>query len=113
MPTKDKETQEFTEGKLWVSSLSSDFRYIISSKDGFLFETVSDTPHQANGERLVLCWNSHDELVEALKRMYNRFNNHPDLQSRMTSTVKLDTITLEKARAAIAKATAQTQEDKK
>lgn len=69
MTTKaEKQTARYTLGAVWADKLTSDnTRCVIDSSDGLIFSTIGATLNQGNANRLILCWNSHDELLEALK----------------------------------------------
>jgi len=59
-----------TQGKLVVKGLvdrpGQCNRYYIGTAKKALAQTCVDNT-KANAERLVLCWNTHDDLLEALK----------------------------------------------
>lgn len=69
--------------------------YLIGST---LFTTLSNRTierQKANAQRLVLCWNCHDDLVAACEELVDIVDNSPS---------DIDSFTTQPAKAAIAKA---------
>lgn len=118
MPTKDKETQEFTPKTIHISLSERRGEYDdidICATGRIVALTLpkcnSYKVALADADRLVLCWNSHDELVEACEKMFDRFGCHY-MKNPRSSCDKADNNAIE-ALEKVLKATTQTQEDKK
>jgi len=129
MPTKDNETQEFTRESKERRILGLEINlhggpHLIRSDRGPSRETFSYLLAQCDpeytsieqsakdAERLALCWNSHDELVEACQGFLDLLNAKvaiTDIEEWAEAQKKA----INKMRNAVTKATAQTQEDKK
>jgi len=109
-------TQKFTQAKVFVdgSYIESEQRVIakVLAKAGVYDERGLSIEDEANAERLALCWNIHEQLLEALKAMLSAYSriqqsteylpgaSHRDLTDPMEKAT-------EQARAAIAAATGE------
>ena len=56
----------------WLQSPDGRTVAFVGAQDT-IFTKHPGTPHVANAERLVMCWNLHDELVEALQRSERQY----------------------------------------
>lgn len=87
-----------TKGKLSV--LTAERGFILTAKDGIydvaVVRNIGNEDNAANAARLALCWNTHDQLLEALEDCVEALDF---LQDRMAA--KVNPPTLDAARAAI------------
>lgn len=82
---------KYTKGKLEVSGASlvtGDFCIAVIEDDGG-YEAPLDE-REANAARLALCWNCHDELVDATKRLLAICRQmNPDFDSGWQADAKI------------------------
>lgn len=85
---------------------ASDPRWILENDESFVAVTTGGN-NEANAKRLALCWNSHDDLLEALQNLVEA-DLHADgegLWNIADSDTEDGESAVKAARAAIAKAT--------